>query len=247
MNQLKNVHGYCRGSTDKQVITMKDQDQRNEEYGRRLEADGRFKDLKWVGNFKDPATSSKVPLGEREAGRAMLDRLRRGDHIVVTHLDRLFRNFREAAHYALKWRDDGVILHVTARGIDTSTSMGTLFVIMLGWMAEEERAMIRERTSRAARHRKKSGGAVCQHAGYGFKLVGQAKKKKKVEDPEERAVMGAIVELHDTDKWRFEDIYYKLLKDGYRTREGNVWSYQRIVRAYKAEIELRAKPSPSPG
>ena len=41
--------------------------------------------------FIDPGTSGTVSLQKREAGARMLGQLEKGDHIIVTRGDRLFR------------------------------------------------------------------------------------------------------------------------------------------------------------
>src|SRR6516164_1896724 len=47
--------------------------------------------------WSDPGQSAwSIPLGQRKAGRAMLEALQPGDIIVATKFDRLFRSIRDA-------------------------------------------------------------------------------------------------------------------------------------------------------
>ena len=235
---------YARGSTDKQHITMKVQAERGQTYWKGCLAP---QDVGWGGVFPDKATSSDRPLAERTYGKGLVETLRPGDHVIVTDIDRAWRNFREAVEWMTRWNEQGIIVHVTERGINTSNDVGVLTLAILAWVAEVEKKMIRERTKRAAAHRRKHNGATNQHAGYGYRLEGRKGSRRKVADPQEREVMGLIVQLHDDKKLRFEDIFWHMLRQGVQYRKGGkdkAWSTSRIQRAYRAEKRLRSRAEP---
>ena len=80
--------GYCRVSTTPQATeghSLPDQKSRIAGY---CQAHGLPAPSDY---FIDPGTSGTVSLQKREAGARMLGKLRKGDHIIVTRGDRLFR------------------------------------------------------------------------------------------------------------------------------------------------------------
>ena len=80
--------------------------------------------------------------------------------------------------------------------------------------------------------------ATNQFPGYGFKFIGGQRRKKKVMDPKERAIMARIVELRESGLSWFR-IAVQFVKERLRTRDGVKWSEDRIRRAYIAELALR--------
>jgi len=237
---MPTAYAYCRGSTLKQVITLKVQAERCEAYHRSSLAP---KGIAWGGLFPDRATSSDQPLAQRPYGAGLVAALADGDHVVCTDMDRLFRSFREAVDVVERWRERKITLHVIERGIDTSTDVGVLFLSILAWVGQVEKNMIRERTRRAAAHRKKHNGCSNQHAGYGYRLDGQRGHRRKVADPTEREFMALIVQLKDEKGLTFEQIYWHFIKAGVRLKKAGkerTWSVSRIQRAYRAELKLRS-------
>jgi DNA invertase Pin-like site-specific DNA recombinase len=98
--------------------------------------------------YTDEATSGGVPFGERPAGRALCERVRRGDHVVVTRIDRAWRSLADFMAHFEEWSRRDVHVHVINFGgnqVDASTWMGRMFVQLLAVVAEAERAWIRER------------------------------------------------------------------------------------------------------
>jgi DNA invertase Pin-like site-specific DNA recombinase len=88
-------------------------------------------------------------------------KLRRGDTLVITRLDRLGRSTRDLLDIAAYLEDKGVNLVATEQSIDTTTPEGKLFFTMIAAFAEFEHAMMRARTMdglAAARARGRVGG-----------------------------------------------------------------------------------------
>lgn len=95
-----------------------------------------------------------------ELDKALL-RLRKGDSLVITKLDRLGRSLKNLIELSDRLKDEGVSLVVLDQGIDTSTPIGRMFYQILGAVAEFERELIVERTKdglQAARARGRVGG-----------------------------------------------------------------------------------------
>lgn len=62
--------------------------------------------------YADIGVPSNVPLPEREGGSRLLDALEPWDHIVLTRLDRAFRNLYECIRQLKIWADQNVTVHV---------------------------------------------------------------------------------------------------------------------------------------
>nr|WP_239342547.1 recombinase family protein [Frankia sp. CiP3] len=86
---------------------------------------------------------------------------RKGDHLVVTKLDRLGRSLENLLVLSRQLQQRGVDLVVLDQGIDTSTALGRMFFQILGSIAEFEQSLMSERTRdglAAARARGRTGG-----------------------------------------------------------------------------------------
>lgn len=100
-----------------------------------------------------------------KASRPQLDRmlakLRSGDILVITRLDRLGRSVANLVELVDRLGKMGVELVVTTQGLDTTTPGGKLLFNIMASIAEFERDLISERTReglKAAKARGKLGG-----------------------------------------------------------------------------------------
>lgn len=95
-----------------------------------------------------------------ELDKALL-RVREGDRLTITKLDRLGRSLENLIELSKLLDSKGVALRVLDQGIDTSTPAGKLFFHILGAIAEFEHSLMSERTHdglAAARARGRKGG-----------------------------------------------------------------------------------------
>src|SRR4051812_19700708 len=76
----------------------------------------------------------------------LLDRLRRGDVLVVWKLDRLSRSLRDVLIIMERLGEMKAGFRSLTEAIDTTTPAGRMMMQMVGAFAEFERAMLRERT-----------------------------------------------------------------------------------------------------
>lgn len=236
------AYGYGRVTSHRQKesgLSLAEQRDRLERYYKfKLEPDG----LRWGGSFIDGGISAyKKPLAQRKAGGELLARLKPGDHIIITRLDRAFRRVADASARFEQWRTQGLTVHVLDLGVDTSTSTGRMLIHILASIAEFERELASERTAAVIARRKprRPDAPKNQNVGYGFKLVGAIGRKRVVPDKDERRLMAAIVELHDEKQLDFQRIYFEFLRRGFKRKDGREWSLTRIKRAYDAELALR--------
>ncbi|MET8317477.1 recombinase family protein [Rhodococcus erythropolis] len=92
---------------------------------------------------------------------AVLTRLRSGDTLVITRLDRLGRSVLHLITLGAQLRERGIELKVLEQGIDTSTAEGRAMFGMLSVLAELQRELIVANTRdglAAARARGRKGG-----------------------------------------------------------------------------------------
>ena len=147
--------GYCRVSTTAQATeghSLPDQKSRIAGY---CQAHGLPAPSDY---FTDPGTSGTVSLQKREAGARMLDKLRKGDHIIVTRGDRLFRSAKNALEIAETLRDKGVELHLMDMGgpvLNSSVSRLVFGILMMVANMESER--IGERVASVKEHLREQG------------------------------------------------------------------------------------------
>lgn len=93
--------------------------------------------------FSEKFTGTKK---DRPVFNEMLSKVRSGDSIVVTKLDRFARNTREALGIIEPLLDDDITIRVLNLGTIENTPMGRMIVRTLLSVAEMERDMIVERT-----------------------------------------------------------------------------------------------------
>ena len=114
-------------------------------------------------------------------------------HIVALKLDRLFRSAIDEVATVDEWQSAGVSLHLVDMNgmcLDSSSSMGRMFLTMLAGFAEFERNVISERAIAALGHKKRTG-KVYNHVPYGYQAVDGA----LVADPTEQAVIARMADL----------------------------------------------------
>jgi DNA invertase Pin-like site-specific DNA recombinase len=91
----------------------------------------------------------------------LLKRLREGDTLKATRLDRISRSLLHLVNLGAELKERGIGLHIIEQGIDTATPEGRAMFGMLGVMAELQRELIHANTLdglAAARARGRVGG-----------------------------------------------------------------------------------------
>ena len=108
----------------------------------------------------------------RKASRPQLDavmqRVRAGDTLVITRLDRLGRSVLHLITLGAELRERGIGLQVLEQGIDTATAEGRAMFGMLSVLAELQRELIVANTRdglAAARARGRTGGRPSRLSG----------------------------------------------------------------------------------
>lgn len=127
--------------------------------------------------FFEDVCSGSIPLGEREGGAALLEALKAGDNVIVTKLDRIFRNATDALSQADAFKARGINLYLIDMGTDpvTNNGMSRMFFGMLALMAEFERSRIAERTQDGKAAKKAKGGHIGGTRPFGYEVIGKGK------------------------------------------------------------------------
>ena len=134
--------GYARVSTDAQSLTAQV---------------GELKEAGCSEIFQEKVSGAKTD--RKQLGR-VVDRLGKGDILVVTRLDRLARSTRDLLNVLGLIADKGAgFRSLRDTWADTTTPHGRLMLTVLGGLAEFERELIRSRTSEG-RERAKARGVV---------------------------------------------------------------------------------------
>lgn len=129
--------GYARVSTNQQDLRLQ---------VAKLEKHGVSNDPDFL--FTDKASGKN---DERPGLRSMLSKVRRGDTVVITKLDRLGRNTADMIGIIEDLNARGIAVRFLDDGISTEGSMGKMVVTILAAVAQAERERILERTNEGRR------------------------------------------------------------------------------------------------
>ena len=128
------VYGYARVSTRNQMA-----------YGNSLEQqEAQLKEAGAVEVYKDAFTGTKE---HRPSLDKLMAKLKSGDCLMVTKLDRLARSFLQGSKIVSELIDRGVKVHILNIGIMDNTPSSKLITNVFFAFAEFERDMIVERTA----------------------------------------------------------------------------------------------------
>jgi putative DNA-invertase from lambdoid prophage Rac len=181
--------GYCRVSTALQAS----EGESLEVQRRQLEGWAHMHALTLDRIFVERGVSGSVPLSDRPEGGKLWAQLRRGDTLVASKLDRLFRSALDALQAVADLKARGVSLVLLDLGGDISgNGLSKLFLTIAAAFAEAERDRIRERVSQTKRDQKQRGRYLGGKLPYGFR-VGQEGALEPV--PEQQRVIARAGEL----------------------------------------------------
>ena len=127
------VFGYARVSTSGQQL-----------HGNSL--DDQARTLKQNGATKIYREAFTGKTTHRPKLMRILEKIKPGDTLMITKLDRLARNVQEGISMVSRMFEMGVKVHVLNIGLLEDTSLGHFFITTLLAVAELERSMIVERT-----------------------------------------------------------------------------------------------------
>ncbi len=136
------VFGYVRVSTAEQANNGESLDTQRQQ----ITGYAMMKGEAVTAFFIEAGVSGSVPLAERPEGQRLLATVKRGDMVVVSKLDRMFRSASDALGTLEELKEQGVSLHMIDLGGDvTGNGISKLIFTILSAVAESERDRIRER------------------------------------------------------------------------------------------------------
>jgi DNA invertase Pin-like site-specific DNA recombinase len=137
--------GYCRVSTAGQATE-----------NQRLELERAGYDIRYW--FQDEGVSGKCPAAQRPAFQDLLSKIRRGETLVVSKMDRLGRDAIDVLQTVRLLQERGVHVIVHQLGnTDLTSPAGKLLLTMLSALAEMERDLLVERTQAGLARAKAEG------------------------------------------------------------------------------------------
>jgi len=215
------VYGYCRVST----LAQADEGESLDVQRRQLEGWGTMQGVTIDKVFVERGVSGSVAVSERPEGGAMLALLRRGDTIVASKLDRLFRSALDALAMVERLKAQGVSLVLLDLGGDISgNGLSKLFLTIAAAFAEAERDRIRERISQVKADQKARGRYLGGKVPYGFR-PGPDGALEAV--PEEQQVIARAREL------RAEGKPLRAIRDALEAEAGARLSLDTLARVTK--------------
>lgn len=139
--------------------------------------------LEVADTFVEAGVSGSVPLLDRPQGKALLDRLQRGDTVITPKLDRMFRSANDALTTLELLKKRGISLHMIDLGGDVTTNgVSKLVFTILSAVAESERDRIRERISTVKADQKARGHYLGGYVPFGYTRTAEGLEKTERHD-----------------------------------------------------------------
>ncbi len=160
------AYGYARVSTIEQADhgdSVEGQKQRIYEYYlARLKPMG----ISWGGFFVDPGVSAfKVEWQRRPAGRQLLSKLKRDDHVITDRVDRMCRSAPNMFSIIQFARDEDLKFHFLDANLDPTTPMGEMIIGVIAILSQLDSSLKSKRLKEAYSHRIRTGNRINNEAG----------------------------------------------------------------------------------
>jgi hypothetical protein len=209
----------------------------------------------WAGWSVDAAVSGRKPFRDRPAGARVNLALGRGDHLIISKLDRGFRNCYDIHNCLSVWTKRGVIVHFLDIGSDTGTPVGRMIVAIIAAVAEFERSRISERhlDSHAARRLKNGGRSMNTKAHLGYMKVGKEGTSghpgtaKLIVNPEEMRLLSHVYLLHEGYNLPMHRVAWEMGKQPLTIR-GRPWTTGRVMKCltrFREYVGEGSQPDPT--
>lgn len=206
----RKVVAYIRGSTEKQENTLEAQRQT-------IDAYAKFKGLVVVGYYTDSGTSGSSSFCERPVAAEMLTAMKElgAVDIVITKLDRGFRNALDCLFTLNMLQSQEIGLHLLDLQLDTRSPMGMLLLTIMAALAEFENKRRAERQIDAFNVMRKAGQR-CGTIPYGWQPVTSLRQSKTGRQAED------LIPHPEEQKWlRFMKVECEGLSDNEVSRRLN--------------------------
>ena len=229
--------GYVRVSQERNARTGYGLDAQEADVRRFTE----YRALRLVEVYREEGASGY----ERE--RPELDRLiadakaGKWDVAVFPSIDRVGRSVKDVIEIDRTLRGAGVDVVFVRESVDTTTAVGEFFTNVMASLAELEGQIMAERLSKGRRRKAAQGGYVGGWLPYGYRYVDDL----VVTVPEEAEVLKRVFEARAAGT-AYEEIAWRLTRDGIPTRRGGTWRVSTLRRMvangfYTGRIEVEGE------
>lgn len=190
---------YPRVSTEEQAkfgLSIHDQQADLEKYAK-------DNGMKIVGVFADAGFSARKKIEKRPAMLSLLEAVKRDeiDIVLVTKLDRWFRNIGEYYKVQEILEAHGVSWRTIYEDYDTSTAAGRLKINIMLAVAQDEADRTSERIKRVLDGKKERNEVCTGHVPKGYKIEGKSVVIDTEKEPYIRKFFATFMEtgsMHDT-------------------------------------------------
>jgi DNA invertase Pin-like site-specific DNA recombinase len=249
------VYAYGRVSKDTQELSEGSQRDMCEKWMDLKKSMGQ--DHEWAGWHFDEDVSASIPFVQRPYGEAIILKASRGDKIICSNFDRMFRSVLDFCLTFEILEEAGISLVVLDADFDTSTNIGAACMKIVAVMKELELKEIGRRTKEGLAQVMKKGGLVGSPP-IGWKAVTPKRRRKGdpkrllVPDHTERRMCKEIMNLKDNNGLGSQDVIELLYKKGikplrkrrgYRPDRFTASSISTMYRAAKYDFPKRPSKS----
>ena len=182
--------------------------------------------------FIDRGISGAAGLDKRLGLAEALERLTRGDILIVAKLDRLARDSYLSSYIQLQVEKKGAkIISATEETLNGDDPTAKLLKQIIQAFAEFERQTIRSRVKSSLQLKKSKRERISRWAEYGYDF--SADGKRVVENEEEQKVIQLVKRLK-AEGWGITAVKNELESRNIKTKRGkNVWNYYSVRNIYK--------------
>ncbi len=195
------IYGYIRVSTTAQA----DNGESLEVQRRKIEA--RTQEQGWELDrvFVERAVSGGKPLADRPQGKALLAVLAKGDVLIASKLDRVFRSASDALAIMEGFKRQGVGLYLLDLGGEvTGNGIGAMVFTIMSAVAQFERERIAERIADMKADQKSRGRYLGGAVPFGYRKVVKSEGGKQIKQlepvPKEQGAIKRMRRLHREGK-----------------------------------------------
>jgi putative DNA-invertase from lambdoid prophage Rac len=173
---MSRIFAYARVSTMKQ------------------EAENQIQEIKAAGFAVEPhrviteTISGSMPIARRKGFSLLLDKMEKGDVLVVSKLDRLGRDAIDVSLTVAKLEKIGIRVHCLALGgVDLTSSAGKMTMGVINTVAQFERDLLIERTQSGLARAKATGKTLGRP-----KVLSEQQKAQAIQQLQEGKTVAAI-------------------------------------------------------
>jgi putative DNA-invertase from lambdoid prophage Rac len=222
------IYGYARVSTVEQA-----EDGHSLETQRRM-IEGQAQILGQTIDriFTDRAVSGGRPLEKRPQGQTMLETLQRGDAVIATKLDRMFRSASDAIQMLEQFKERGVSLFLLDLGGDvTGNGVSQMVFTIMSAVAQFERERIAERIAEVKETQRRRGRYLGGITPFGWRITNDG---DLVEDPDQQNAIDRMAKLRNHGQ-SLRAISETMKADGFNISHAGV---SKVLKARERRAEI---------